>query len=149
MNGFDRKSVFELYSITGDTDRVYPRIPNKPYAHRLLRLNDFVYCIGGINQESINTNKVYRLNFIEANTQWKEIASKKISRSNFGAAVFRGGLVVNGLINTTEFYNPRINEWKTIAPTIKRRTHNALVATDDAWLRLAELAEQLMHRWND
>ena len=133
VNGRDQKLVFEVYSISGDTDRVYPRIPNKPYAHCLLRLNDFVYCIGGNNQKGLKTNKVYRLNLTEANMQWKEIASMKIARFNFGAAVFRGGLVVNGSADcTTEFYNPEINEWKTIAPTIKPTMHNALVATDDA-----------------
>ena len=133
VNGLGRKSVFEVYSITENTDRGYPQIPNKPHAHCLLRLNDFVYCIGGYNEKEIKTNKVYRLNLTEANMQWKEIASMKNARSNFGAAVFRGGLVVNGSTDcTTEFYNPEINEWKAIAPTIKRRTHNALVATDNA-----------------
>ena len=133
VNGRGQKSVFEVYSITGNTDSGYPQIPNKPYAHCLLRLNDFVYCIGGFNQKRMKTRNVYRLNFTEANMQWREIASMKIARSNFGAAVFRGGLVVNGSTDcTTEFYNPEINEWKTIAPTIKHRVYNALVATDNA-----------------
>ena len=133
VNGRDQKSVFEVYGITGDINRIYPQVPNKPLAHRLLRMNDFVYCIGGFSQKSGITSKIYQLNFTEANMQWKKLASMKIGRCNFGAAVFRGGLVVNGSADcATEFYNPRIDEWKTIAPTMNPKIANTLVATDDA-----------------
>ena len=133
VNGRYPKSVFEVCSVTGDTDRIYPRVPNKPCHHCLLRLNDFVYCIGGINQKSTITSKVFQLNLTEANMQWREVASMEKARFKFGAAVFCGCLVVNGSADcTTEFYNPRIDEWKAIAPTMKAKTANVLVAAGDA-----------------
>ena len=130
VNGLDPKSVLKVYSITS---KVYPQVPNKPNCHRLLGLNDFVYCIGGIDKDNVITSQVFRLNLAETNMQWREVASMKFARCNFGAAVFGKGLVVNGSAGcTTEFYNPRIDEWKTIASTIKSKAVNALVATDDA-----------------
>ena len=87
VNGCGPYSVFEVYSIAGDANRIYPQVPNIPENHCLLRLNEFVYTIAGDDEREI-TNKVYQLNLTLANMQWREVASMKFSRSCFGAAVF-------------------------------------------------------------
>ena len=132
VNGVGPRSVFEVYSITGDNSKIiYPQVPSKPCRHCLLRLNDFVYCIGG--NTKLSAYKVFQLNLTEVNMQWSEVASMKTGRGSFGAAVFGGGLVVNGTNGcNTEFYDKEVNKWKEIAPTIKSKTYNTLVATDDA-----------------
>jgi len=55
------------------------------------------------------------LNFKDLNSGWQEVASMAEKRSQFGAAVFNGCLVVTGghngktKIDTTELYQPSLN----------------------------------------
>ena len=134
VNGLNPKSVFEVYSITGDTGKVYPQVPHKPQNHNLLKLNDFVYAVGGCVERSKSTDKVYELNLSETKMQWKEVASMAKARFDFGAAVFDGKLVVNGTSNcpATESYDVKTNEWNEIAPTTRQKCCNALVAAEGA-----------------
>jgi len=87
VNGCNLRSVFEVYSSSGDISKAYPPVPNKPQYHRLLKLNNFVYCVGGLSNGNDSTNKVYRLNLTESNLKWSEMASTSEKRCYFGAAV--------------------------------------------------------------
>jgi len=136
VNGCDPQSIFEVYSSSGDISKAYPPVSNKPQYHRLLKLNDFVYCIGGWSREGCHaTNKVYRLNLTESNLKWNEMASMLEARYCFGAAVYNDYLVVtgnNGNLKTTDVYEERSNQWRNIASTNQRRSNHELVAADGA-----------------
>ena len=137
VNGYRQYLVSEIYSSTGITSQLYPAVPNHPQNHCLLKLDNFVYCIGGWSTKGSKgtTNKVYRLNLSEPNLQWREVASMSVSRHYFGADVYNGCLVVNGNSHetkTTETYDPASNRWKNIAANTKQRGLHSLVATDGA-----------------
>jgi len=136
VNGCDSRSVFEVYSISGDISNAYPPVPNQPQHHRLLKLNNFVYCIGGWSREGYNaTNKIFRLNLTESNLNWSEMASMLEPRNYFGAAVYNGCLVVNGNESnskTTEAYDVELNCWRNIASTNQSRSYHELVAVNGA-----------------
>jgi len=131
VNGCDPRSGFEVYNSSGDISEAYPSVPNQPRNHRLLKLNDFVYCIGGLSNPGGYANKVYRLNLAESNMRWNEISSMSEIRWCFGAAVYSGCLVVNGDSNgskTTEAYDVQLNCWRNIASTNQPRSYHELVA---------------------
>jgi len=89
------ESVFEDYGGTGDTDKTYPDVPDMIVRHRLLKLHNRVYCLGrlfGYMEENI----LYELNLSEPKLSWKEMTPMSECRSDFGAAVWKGCLVVNG-----------------------------------------------------
>jgi len=119
VDGCDPRSVFKVYSGSGDISKAYPPVPTQPQHRRLLKLNNFVYCIGGWSKvDGGVTNKVHRLNLTESNLKWNEMASMSENRYYFGAADYSGYLVVNGNNSnsqTTEVYNERMNSWKNIA----------------------------------
>jgi len=136
VNGCDERSVFEVYNSSGDISEAYPSVPNSPQCHQLLKLSNFVYCIGGHSKaDGVVTNKVYRLNLTESSLEWSEMASMSESRWYFGAAVYNGCLVVTGNerhSKTTEVFDLQLNCWRNIASTNRRRSYHALVAVDGA-----------------
>ena len=137
VNGSGEHTMFEVYNSAGNISKVYPSVPNRPRNHCLLKLDNFVYCIGGWSTEGSKgkTNKVYRLNLSEPNLKWREMASISQNTSSFGAAVYNGCLVVHGNCQgtkTTEVYNAQLNRWRNIASTNKQRDYHHLVATDRA-----------------
>ena len=137
VNGYGKHLVFEVSICTKDINKTYPLLPSQPRNHCLLKLEDFVYCIGGYNMKAnkCTTNQVYRLNLSEPNLQWIEVASMAESRDYFSAAVYNGCLVVNGSSTrskTTEAFDPELNRWRNITNTNKRRGYHQLVATDKA-----------------
>ena len=132
VNGIGEHLVFNVYSGTGNISKANASVPNKPENHCLLKLDDFVYCIGGYPTKlsTGTTNKVYCLDLSESNLRWKEVASMSESRSDFGAVVCNGCLVVNGSgvhFKTTEVYRPELNRWTNIAPTNRPRRYHQLV----------------------
>ena len=132
------KTISEVFSVSGNLLKTYPDLSCKLSDHCVLKVNDFVYCIGGNVDEiwSQPTNKVYRLNLKEPSSNWEEVASMAEKRSFFGAAACNGCLVVaggyneNSELNTTELYEPRLNIWSRIAPMNKSRSSHALVFVD-------------------
>ena len=132
VNGIGEHLVFNVYSDTGNISKAYPSVPNKPENHCLLKLDDFVYCVGGYATKLSTgiTNKVYCLDLSESNLRWREVASMSESRSDFGAVVYNGCLVVSGSrghSKTTEVYDPGWNRWINIAPTNRPRRYHQLV----------------------
>ena len=136
VNGYCQYLVSKIYSCTGITSQLYPAVPNNPQNHCLLKLDNFVYCVGGWSKgKQIATSKVYRLNLSEPNLQRREVVSMSVSRHYFGAAIYNGCLVANGNsleTKTTEAYDPASNRWKNIAANHKQRGLHSLVATNGA-----------------
>ena len=130
----NNKSVSEIFSVSGETLKNYPDLPHEISNHGVLKLHNFIYCIGGIDGCKA-TNCVYRLNLRDTNYfGWEEVASMAEKRCDFGAAVYKGCLVVAGgfngkfRISTTELYEPRLNKLRTIAQLNTARDHHVLVA---------------------
>ena len=152
IGGVDSKSVSEVFSVSGETLKNYPHLPHKISDQCVLKLHDFVYCIGGYKERCI-TNHVYRLNLRDTDSEWEEVASMAAKRSYFGAAVYKGCLVVSGgkstgsRINTTEQYEPRLNKWNTIASLNKARDGHVLVAANDSLFAIGGWDEecQVLH----
>ena len=141
VNGCNPKSVFEVYRLR-DITMAYPSVPDEPRSHRVVKLDDFVYCVGGWSAKGISTtetnktNKVFQLNLSKENLQWREVASMREARYSFGAAVYKGCLVVNGSgyprTNTTEVYDAELNRWSYIASSKVARSHHELVVVAGA-----------------
>jgi len=114
FGGFGSKFVSEIYNISDKTSMNYPEFPCSLSGGNVLKLDDFIYYVGGTVEEKLinTTNKVYRLNLKDLNSGWQEVASMSEKRIFFGAAVYNGCLVVTGGSNgfsricTTELYQP-------------------------------------------
>jgi len=79
VNGCNPRLVFEFDGCSGDISKPYPLVPNKPNSHRLLKLNDFVYCIGGLSYAcGVVTNQVYQLNLTESNLKWRRCQNQNV-----------------------------------------------------------------------
>ena len=135
VNGINDFTVFEVYNSTGDISKVYPQVLTKPRQPRLVKQDDFVYCIGGqCTEEPVGkTNKVYQLNLSEPHLTWKEMPPMIVARKYFGAALYNGSLVVNGgdpNLKTTEVFDAELRRWTYIAATNKPRSYHALVAAE-------------------
>ena len=134
-----RKTFFEVYNYLGKPPSKYANFPQNLIIHCVLKLDDFVYCIG--EQKSYFPLsipfKTYRLNLNAANSQWEEIASMKTRRCDFAAAAWNGKIVVTGgynnatTLNSAELYNRCSNKWKNIAPMICARDEHALVVANN------------------
>ena len=139
VGGDESKSVSEVYSACGDSLNSYPDLPCNLSGHCALKVDDFVYCLGGTVDGNYTTsiNQVYRLNLKAPNSGWEEVASMAKKRFEFGAAVYKGCLVVAGGHNGTsricsaELYEPRLNRWRTIASLNNARDEHALVVQDE------------------
>ena len=133
IGGEGSKSVVEVYNVTGNSSMKYPDLPNKTSSHCSVKIDNFVFCIGG-KIDSKATNKVYRMNLNETTLEWKEVASMIEKRSDFGAAVYDGNIVVAGghdgrfKLKTVELYNVQANNWRMISSMKQKRCDHAVVA---------------------
>jgi len=134
VGGKNTKSVREIYNTLGTPLKKYPDLPHNVSHGCVLKLDDFIYCVGGAvdGHWRKSTNKVYRLNLKDPNSGWQEVASMAEKRRDFGAAVYNGCLVVAGgfygeRLSSTELYQPSLNKWSSIASLNKRRDKLALV----------------------
>ena len=129
--------VVEVFSVFGDLLKIYPDLPCNLTDHCVLKVDNFVFCIGGNvdGNWKNSTNQVYQLN-LRAPMGWDEVPSMIENRGWFGAAVCNGCLVVAGgcnrdsVINTTELYEPQSKRWRTIAPLNSSRYELGLVVED-------------------
>lgn len=120
------KAIYGLYDITND---VYPNLPVPLQHHRSIRLNDFIYCIGGYCDGKIK-DKVFRLSLNETDFQWEEVASLSEGRFLHDVAVLNDTLVICGGNNgkydlpTTECYQPNLNKCNRISSLKQARNKN-------------------------
>ena len=127
----------KVFAVYNDDLTVYPALPQSTYGHCSLKLDNFVYFIGGrVNFPT--TNKVWRMKIYVANMKWEELASMRDDRCGFGAAVYKNGFAVAGgwalkreSGKSAEFYNPSLDQWSTLQSMNESRMGNALVACND------------------
>ena len=130
---YTRTSVKTVYSLDDETNVVYPDLPIPLYYHRTLKVNNFVYCFGGIRTNLSKSNKVFKLNLNEADTKWNEMAEMINKRFDHGAAVFSDTLVVCGghdgknYISSSEAYDTELNKWNQISSLKQNIAGNQLV----------------------
>ena len=123
-------SVKTVFSLNDETKVVYPNLPIPIDYHRTLKVNNFVYCIGGNIHKLSESNKVFRLNLNEADVKWNEMAELNSKKSYHGAAVFNNTLVVCGgydgksYLSSSEAYDAETNKWKLISSLNESRLGN-------------------------
>ena len=141
VGGNKNNSVFEVFNIHDklESKYKYPNLPVNLVLHCVLKYNNFIYCLGGIQEKGDYvsvTNKAYRLILKKANSKWEEIASMNKQRFDLGAAIWNDKLVVSGgyrhdtSSSSTELYEPCSNKWKTIASMNEARDKHELIVAD-------------------
>ena len=129
-DGKYKRKVIEVFNVDGISGTVYPELPCEICYHRVLYLNNAVYCIGGFN----SWKNVYRLNLSLPTLEWKEMCLMKRDRHSHGAAVFQNSIVATGGYNRFDFevysaevYDIDANEWKTTSSMKRGRSSHGLV----------------------
>ena len=83
---YARTSVKTVFSLNNEPIVVYPDLPIPLDYHCTLKVDNFVYCIGGrVTNES---NRVFNLNLNETEMEWNKMAEMNNKRFIHGAAVF-------------------------------------------------------------
>ena len=128
--------VKTVFSLNDKPNVVYPDLPIPLDYHCTLKVNNFVFCIGGkITDESIS-NRAFNLNLNETEMEWNEIAQMNDKRSNHDAAVFNDTLVVCGghngkkWLSSSEAYDAQLNKWNQISLLKQNRNGNQLATSD-------------------
>ena len=127
---YEGKKVKLLYSLDNKTNVVYPDLPIPLYYHGTLRVNDFVYCIGGRTTNLSKSNKVIRLNLNEVDMKWNEMPELNNKRFAPGTAAFKNTLVVCGgydgqkWLSSSEAYIAELNKWNPISSLKQSRSGN-------------------------
>ena len=143
IGGIENKiKVIKLQGLIHLPVVTYPNLPTGFQAKSSLKVNNYIYCIGG-NSESGTFKEVVRLNLNEEVLKWTQVTSMNDERVSFGAAVFNDVLVVaggngenNDAIGLTEIYAIGSNKWKTIASLKHKRQGNQLLVCDGSLFAL-------------
>ena len=130
--------VFEVFKLHDEPEKQYPDLPMPLYGHCSIKMDNFIYCLGGVIRIGDNwniTNKAWRLNLDSDHLKWEEIAAMTEKRRSMRAAVCFDTLVVSHgdniadkVLKTTEIYQKSLDQWKTISSLQQRRESHALVA---------------------
>ena len=100
-----------------DIETTYPKLPVDKNAYtKLLFANGSLFGIGNDG----NITRVFQMNLADTEMNWKEVASLKESRTNFGAALFDSDcIIIAGRVGkddrTVALYDLHSNEWKSYA----------------------------------
>ena len=128
--------VKTVFSLNDKPNVVYPDLPIPLDYHCTLKVNNFVYCIGGrITDESIS-NRAFNLNLNETEMEWNEIAQMNDKRSSHDTAVFNDTLVICGggdgkkWFSSSEAYDAQLNKWNQISSLKQNRAANQLATSD-------------------
>ena len=137
VGGYQTKtSVKTVFSLNNESNVVYPDLPIPLDWHCTLKVDNFVYCIGGSTTNSSRSNRVFNLNLNETEMEWNEIAEMNNERDSHGAAVFNDTLVVCGggdgekWFSSSEAYDAQLNKWNQISSLKHSRAGNQLATSD-------------------
>ena len=125
-----RISVKTIFSLDNETNVVYPDLPILLDCHRTLKVNNFVYCIGGVTADSSKSKKVFRLNLNEVDMKWNEMAEMNNRRFGHGATVFNDSLIICGgdsgekSLSSSEIYDVKLDKWNRLSSLKQRRSEN-------------------------
>ena len=129
-------SVKTVFSLNNESNVVYPDLPIPLDWHCTLKIDNFVYCIGGRTTNQSRSNRVFNLNLNETEMEWNEIAEMNNKRDSLGAAVFNDTLVVCGggdggkWFSSSEAYDAQLNKWNQISSLKHNRAGNQLATSD-------------------
>ena len=133
-------SCVKVLNTSNCPQKELPDLPIELDAHCSLSSKNFVYLIGGSNiKEDVETTvqTVWQINIKDPILKWKEVAPLNIKRQLMGGTVFRDTLVVAGghnedfeIMNSIEYYQAALNEWKFVSSLQNPRSGCTLVATD-------------------
>ena len=120
--------------------------------HCSLKLDNFVYCIGGetVDDDQTVTNKVWQMDLSNETLKWEEISSMTEKRNQAAATIYHGTLIVsNGcdgkrISETTEIYRKTFKQWKTISPLQQMRESHAMVVCDGCLLVIGGWCKQVL-----
>ena len=159
-------SVKTVFSLNNEPNVrvVYPDLPIPLDYHCTLKVDNFVYCIGGRTTNSSRSNKVFNLNLNETEMEWNEIAQMNDKRSSHDTAVFNDTLVVCGghdgekYLSSSEAYDDQLNKWNQISSLKQNRNGNQLATSDGClyaiggcngnnYLSSVERLDGLNHSW--
>jgi len=153
-----RRRVFDVCNFHDQELRNYCDLPEDIHSHCALKLNHFLFYIGGetgVAFVSQILKNVWRINLKQENAEWIEMTSMNKRRCSMGAAIYEDKLVVAGgkekwkEINSVEYYDPSIDEWKIIAPLKHLRKDNALVACEGCLYALGGTGDKSVERLRD
>ena len=139
------KAGFEIYETISEPHQNRFDLPFEVDCHVSLKLNNFVYCIGGRTFDGhgrrVPTCKVWKtdkLDMTDEISRWTEVALLNHKRYLMGGAVFQESLVVAGgynsivpNLNSVEFYHSATNQWRIASSLQQARSGCALVTCDD------------------
>ena len=132
---FTRGNIKTVFTLDDLIDVNYPDLPTPLDYHRTVKVNNFLYCIGGKKTGSSQSNKVFKLVLNRTNTKWTEMAAMKKKRRSHGAAVFNDTLVVCGgyddknHLSLSEAYDTKLNKWNLIPSLKQSRYRNQLTSS--------------------
>ena len=124
----------KVFAVYGDDGKVYPALPQKVSYQCLLKIDDFVYCIG-VTADDFKvslTDKVWRMKLHQTNMKWVEVASMTTECYDFRAAVYKNGVAVTGGYDEegnllAKFFDPLLNQWSVLPSVNQYRLDHALV----------------------
>ena len=119
----------------------YPDLPKHLFQHCSMKLNNYIYCLGGsIDHEGkfvASTRECWRLNLNEEKSIWKPVAPMKQRRSFMAGTVYNETIVVTGgwdekptRLDSSEFYQPQSNKWALLPSMNQPRSLLALVSAN-------------------
>ena len=129
--------ITEVYNMRDNKPADYPDFPVPVSGHDLLKLNNYVFCLGGklIKDNCWKvTKRVWFYHVKDKSMKWKEAAPMIDERNLMGATVHNDKLVVAGghngqrSVDAAEFYEMPLNRWNPISPLNQTRSGNALVS---------------------
>ena len=129
-------TITEVYNLHGKKVCDYPDFPVNVSGHALLKMNGYIYSIGGENKVELSEimNSVWVCPVKDQCKNWIKVAPMNEKRQVMGATVHNDNLVVAGggngsrRLDSTEFYEVPLNQWKTISSLMRKRSGNALVS---------------------
>ena len=114
--------VYEVFNLFHETNPMYPNFPEEMSRHCSVKLNDFIYCIGGYDYCQGASNKVWRMKLTDDALKWTEVAAMNEKRHAMRAVVHHDTLVVAGGIDekdqdllSSEYYFAATNRWNPIS----------------------------------
>jgi len=133
-----RGKVFDVFNGQGQALLTYPDLPIDVNSHYCLKLNDFVYSIGGktfLFDEVLDS--VWQIDIKKQHSDWREIAPINERRYDMGATIHQNCLFIaggrsDGVLKSVEYYDPNaaLRKWKSISPLLQRRSGHALIACE-------------------
>ena len=143
IGGYKTKTkVVEIYNAGEKTNVIYPDLPIPLYNHCSLKLDSFVYCIGGEIDYKTHSNKVFRLKYNQSDLKWEEVAPMRERRSKMAASVLNQKLIVCGgwingeVLNSSESYDVQLDQWTATSPLKENRQAHTSVSYNGSLLCL-------------